>query len=49
MNKPANVLPLKPTTTLKLKLLPPKEPEEITEEKIKNFYKNLVSILMEED
>ena len=39
----------KPTDKLELILLPPKEPEEITEEKIKNFYKNLVSILMEED
>ncbi len=39
----------KPTDKLKLILLPPKEHEEITEEKIKNFYKNLANILIEEN
>ena len=42
-------IPHKPTDKLKLILLPPKEYEEITEEKIENFYKNLANILIEEN
>lgn len=38
-----------PNDSLKLKLLPPKQQEEITKEDVKNFYKNLTSILMSEN
>lgn len=44
-----NVLPLKPTSELKLVLLPPEEPEEVTEEDIKYFYRKLANILIAED
>lgn len=44
-----DVIPLKPTTELKLILLPPEEPEEVSEEDIKYFYKNLANILMNEN
>lgn len=39
----------KPTSDLKLILLPPKHQEEVTQEDVKNFYKNLTSILMSEN
>lgn len=42
-----NVIPFqpKPTTELKLILLPPAEPEEVSPEDVKFFYKNLMCIL----
>lgn len=45
-----NVIPLKPkpTTDLKLVLIPPEE-TEVTPEDVKNFYKNLTNILMNEN
>lgn len=49
MNQPAKVLPLKPTTKLKLKLLPPVEQEQITQDKIINFYTDLIKILASEN
>lgn len=49
MNQPANVVQLKPTTKLKLKLLPPDEQEQITQEKIINFYTDLIKILVNEN
>ena len=39
----------KPTDKLTLILLPPKQQEEVTQEDVKNFYKNLTSILMSEN
>lgn len=44
-----NVIPLKPMTDLKLVLLPPEENEEVTQEDVKNFYRNLTNILMSEN
>lgn len=47
-----NVIPikrLKPTTKLKLVLLPPSEKEEVGKEDIKNFYINLAKILLSDD
>ncbi len=44
-----DVIPLKPTAELKLILLPPEKPEEVSEEDIKYFYKNLANILMSEN
>ena len=38
----------KPNDRLKLIILPPKKQEEITPEDIKNFYKNLTSVLISE-
>jgi len=38
-----------PSLDLKLILLPPKHQEEVTQEDVKNFYKNLTSILMSEN
>ncbi len=49
MNQPANVIQLKPTTKLKLKLLPPIEQEEITQDKIINFYTDLIKIFATEN
>lgn len=49
MNQPANVIQLKPTTKLKLKLLPPIEQEQISQEKIINFYTDLIKILVNEN
>lgn len=45
-----NVIPLKPkpTTDLKLVLISPEE-TEVTPEDVKNFYKNLTNILMNEN
>lgn len=44
-----NIIPLKPTTELKLILLPPEEKETPTKEDVKNFYKNLANILLSEN
>ena len=50
-----NVIPItqikrfKPTDKLELILLPPIEPEEVGEEDVKNFYKNLAKILLSDD
>lgn len=43
----SKVVPLKPTTKLKLVLIPPKEPEPVTQEDVKYFYKKLISIFLE--
>ena len=40
---------IKPTSDLKLILLPPKHQEEVAQEDVKFFYKNLTSILMSEN
>lgn len=42
MNQPAEKL--NPMSKLKLKLLPPVEQEEITQDKIYNFYSDLIKI-----
>ncbi|MBQ8460572.1 hypothetical protein IJ541_10805 [bacterium] len=39
----------KPTDKLTLILLSPKQQEKVTQEDVKNFYKNLTSILMSEN
>lgn len=39
----------KPTDKIELILLPPKQKEEVTEDDVKNFYKNLTAILLSED
>lgn len=42
-------IPIKPTTKLKLVLLPPKEPKIVTQDDIKYFYKKLANILIAEN
>lgn len=49
MNQPVKVLPLKPTTKLKLKLLPPVEQEQVTQEKVIKFYTDLIKIFADEN
>lgn len=44
MNQPVKILDTKPTSKLKLKLLPPREQKDITRIDIINFYKNLINI-----
>ena len=41
---PDKVVSFKPTTKLRLKLIQPTEQEQITREKIVNFYTNIIQI-----
>ena len=49
MIKAVKIPKKKPTDSLKLVLLPPKQQEEVTQEDIKNFYINITTILMSEN
>lgn len=44
-----NVVSLKQSDKLELILLPPKEPEQVTQEDVKYFFKNLINIFLEEE